>query len=229
MARRRPNQAYEFVREISTLRFDNAFNPYVDTCAEFDLPEASQIRTSNLTAVLEAAIRNGIDSIWVARDLGYRGGRRTGLALTDEAHLESHARLLQTRPLARSTRGPAMAERTAAIVWKILEAVERPIFLWNVFPLHPHSPDNELSNRAHTRSEWQACRPLLTWLLDTLHPRTVVAIGRESEKALLELGIASIPVRHPSYGGQRDFVGRLGAVYGLPFEASQNQELPWPT
>jgi len=34
----------------------------------------------------------GSNTIWMGRDLGYRGGRRTGLALTDEAHLPLFSR-----------------------------------------------------------------------------------------------------------------------------------------
>ncbi|WP_439952990.1 hypothetical protein, partial [Escherichia coli] len=85
----------------------------------------------------EAALAGGVDSIWIARDLGYRGGRRTGLALTDEAHLSAHAGLYGQLPLARATRGPAMTERTATVIWQVLRDLRRPIFLWNVFPLHP--------------------------------------------------------------------------------------------
>src|SRR5688572_13524541 len=97
-----PQTAEEFVELVAALEFSNAFNPYSDTCLEFDQPDAAVIRRSNLLAVLEAGIDNGVDSIWIARDLGYRGGRRTGLALTDEAHLDAHARLLGTSPLAKA-------------------------------------------------------------------------------------------------------------------------------
>ena len=31
-----------------------------------------------------------LDAIWVGRDLGYRGGRRTGLALTDDVYFADH-------------------------------------------------------------------------------------------------------------------------------------------
>ena len=84
----------EFVTFVAELKFDDAFNPYSDTCADFDRPDAAAIRRGNLAKVLEAALATGVESIWIARDLGYRGGRRTGLALTDEAHLNAHARLL---------------------------------------------------------------------------------------------------------------------------------------
>jgi hypothetical protein len=153
--------------------------------------------------------------VWIARDLGYRGGRRTGLALTDEWHLDAHANLFGALPLARATKGPLVGERTAKIIWQVLKDVDRPVFLWNVFPLHPHERGDPMSNRCHTRFERQACRPLLTWLLDTLRPKTVVAIGRDAQLALADLDVDSEKVRHPSYGGQSEFIAGVDELYGL--------------
>ena len=200
-----------FVEFLAELHFENTFNPYSDVCGDFDGPDAPAIRRSNLGLVLEAALAGGINSLWIARDLGHRGGRRTGLALTDEVHLPAHASLYGSLPLARATRGPIMAERTACVIWQVLRDLNRPIFLWNVFPLHPHEPGNPLSNRCHTRAERRACQPLLMWLMETLKPRNVVTIGRDAELALADLEITSTKVRHPSHGGQMEF---LNGIYG---------------
>lgn len=205
----------EFVAALSCLRFDNAFNPYQEMCLEHDQPNAPEIRRSNLEKVLSAAMDHGVESIWVARDLGYRGGRRTGLALTDDSHLESHAKLLKSSPLQRATKGPAVKERTASVIWDVLDAIDRPIFLWNVFPLHPHKSGDELTNRCHTKAERNACAPLLLWLVSTLKPRSVVAIGRDAQSALLELGIQSVNARHPSYGGQSEFISGMENLYNI--------------
>ena len=97
----------QFVETLAELSFKDAFNPYADACGDFDRDDAPAIRRTNLKLVLDAAIESKVDSIWIARDLGYRGGRRTGLALTDEAHLNDHSTLYGNLPLARATRGPA--------------------------------------------------------------------------------------------------------------------------
>ena len=50
-------------------------------------------RRRNLEIALHAAIDAKVGTIWIARDIGYRGGRRTGLALTDEPHLDRFSQL----------------------------------------------------------------------------------------------------------------------------------------
>jgi hypothetical protein len=213
----------DFIRRIAGLKFEAVFNPYADSCDWHDRTNAAAIRRRNLKTVLGAAVVSGVDSIWIARDLGYRGGRRTGLALTDDVHLAAHAALFGAPLLPRATKGPPIRERTAAVIWTVIKKLQRPIFLWNVFPLHPHAPDDPMSNRCHTREEREACKPLLTWLLEALRPKSVVAIGRDAHVALSGLGIAASPVRHPSYGGQAEFLSGIHRIYGLPNAAKDSQ------
>ena len=156
--------------------------------------------------------------IWVARDLGYRGGRRTGVPLTDEVHLDVVGRLLGGISLRRATRGPAVAERTAAVVWKVLARIEQPVVLWNVFPFHPHEPDDPFSNRCHTAAERERTLPLLKILIDMFEPERLVAIGRDAQLALKDLDIPVTTVRHPSYGGQSEFMSGLFHLYGVAAE-----------
>jgi hypothetical protein len=217
--------AREFVRALACVQFDNVFNPYADACPIWDLAEAALVRRRNLELVLTAALSDGVDSIWIARDLGYLGGRRTGLALTDDVHLRCHSELFGTPPLSRATSGPAVSERTAAVVWRSLRSIGRPIFLWNVFPLHPHQPGQPMSNRCHTRAERDRCIPLLLWLIRVLNPKDVVAIGRDSQVALARLGVNAIAVRHPSYGGQTQFLRDLAVHYGVPVESRPGRKL----
>ena len=212
-----------FVNELAALHFDNVFNPYADVCPMYDSADSAFIRRRNLELVINAAISKGIDSMWIARDLGYRGGRRTGLALTDEAHLFWQAKLLATPPLMQATQGPALAERTATIVWRALRLIDCPIFLWNVFPLHPHEPGEPMSNRCHTRTERAACQELNLWLIEILRPKKVIAIGRDAQAAMVKLGIESVQIRHPSYGGQSEFFTALTEIYGVTFSSEPYQ------
>ena len=80
--------------------------------------------------------------MWVARDLGYRGGRRTGIPITDEFHLQQAGAMMGGVELVRATLGAPVAERTSTVVWDMLGRIGEPILLWNAFPLHPHDADS---------------------------------------------------------------------------------------
>lgn len=209
------NEVLQFVDAVASLQADNAFNPYRDRCPTWDKADAVSIRRKNLSRVLSAALAVDIDSVWIARDLGYRGGRRTGLALTDEVNLSHQERLLGCEPLDRATVGAPVQERTAKTVWGLLNEIQRPIFLWNVFPLQPHPAGQPFANRCHTLAEGAMSADLLVWLLAALKPIKVVSIGKDAHTALEKLGTASLPARHPSYGGEREFRDTIKSIYGL--------------
>jgi len=172
---------------------------------------------------MEAVHASGVDTIWVARDLGYRGGRRTGIPLTDEVHLTSVESLYGTSALERATHGEIVAERTAAVIWKLLGTIPSPVMLWNVFPFHPHEEANPMTNRCHTAKERELTLPFLWYLIEFLKPKQLVAIGRDAQAALEDAPIPVFKVRHPSYGGQREFNETLAKFYNVevPFAAKQ--------
>jgi hypothetical protein len=205
-----------FAAALAETYLPSVFNPYRETCSLHDRPDAADVRRRNLERCLGAALDARVDTIWIARDLGYRGGRRTGLPLTDEVHLGLAGALMGGIKLERATRGPVVAERTAAIVWRVLSHVRQPVFLWNIFPLHPHEAGDPFSNRCHTRAERDTTWPLLTSLVEMIRPKQIVAIGRDAGLALSAINVPVCVVRHPSYGGQAEFIAGVYALYGLP-------------
>ena len=206
----------EFVSSIQELRFENVFNPYADRCSVHDVSDAPHRRAQALLELLDAAVETDVDAFWIGRDLGYRGGRRTGLALTDDVHLAVHA-LRWNVSIERATTGSLVAERTAAVIWRMLALVPAAVFLWNVFPFHPHEPGDPFSNRSHRPHERAVGEDLLAQLIVMLKPRRLVAIGNDAAKTAHRLGgdAEIIQVRHPSYGGQRDFIDQVECLYGL--------------
>lgn len=209
------NTPRSFTEALAKTNLPSVFNPYSDCCPTHDRSDAARLRRRNLERFLEAAIDARVDTIWIARDLGYRGGRRTGVPLTDEVHLNNAAALMGGIELDRATSGPVVAERTAAVVWSVLSRIGQPAVLWNVFPLHPHERDDPFSNRCHTRAEREATWPLLTALIAMIKPRRLVAIGRDAGLALTNLDIPVEVVRHPSYGGQAEFIAGVNQIYGV--------------
>lgn len=211
---------HSFVDDVAALRFDNCFNPYVDRCEVHDHEDAPYLRATALSAIVKSATREPIDAIWVGRDLGYRGGRRTGLALTDDFHINRHAKrwnLSAERP----TIGAAIAERTAAVVWSMLDQIDARIFLWNVFPLHPHEVGEPFTNRQHNARERRAGEEVLQALITLLRPERIIAIGNDAAAAANRVAdtVPVICVRHPSYGGQTQFIRQVSELYELSSQA----------
>lgn len=207
---------HSFVERIAAEQFEHCFNPYADKCPVHDAIDAPLKRAKTLSRLVERAERSEVDAIWIGRDLGYRGGRRTGLALTDDVHIAEHlARWGLTAK--RPTVGEVVAERTAAVIWQMLSQTQLNVFLWNVFPLHPHEPGNPFSNRQHNASERRFGEDALAALIALLRPKRVVCIGNDAYNALgrLQGTIPTLAVRHPSYGGQTQFVKQISALYGI--------------
>ena len=206
-----------FVSEVRRLRFPNSFNPYRDRCEVYDKPEAPELRVRILLEILRVASSVDIDAIWLGRDLGHRGGRRTGLALTDDLRFADHIRRWKVE-LERPTLGPLVRERTAGVIWEMLEQVPEVVFLWNVFPLHPFPAGNIFKNRPHSAMERKAGVTLLLMLLALLEPRRIIAVGNDAAKALgaITRDIDVYHVRHPSYGGENAFRAQVADLYGLP-------------
>lgn len=200
----------EFVGAITALRMDDCFNPYADRYDPFDLHDAPSIRASNLRHVLGAAADRGIADLWIGLELGHNGGRRTGLAMTDDTHLYAHgSRFGVADRLHRATQAGPTKEVTAGAVWEALSRIARPVFLWNVVPVHPHRPSEPLSNRRHNAAEREACVTHLHTLIKLLRPERIVTVGNDAATALRQCGYPHVPVRHPAYGGKRQFLKQV--------------------
>ena len=218
----------KFVKDLAAFRSHNVFNPYRDTCDVHDRRDAATRRRRILRSYLSAAESIGVDTIWMGRDLGYRGGRRTGVALTDEHHLPELSRFYPGCQSEQVTFGPAIAERTAAEIWNVLRVIEVRPLLWNVFPFHPHEEDLPFTNRRFTSSELAEAEALNHELINWLRIRRIVAIGQDAAQYAQRFGVQVTTVRHPSYGGVREFRSGMSEIYGFPLhllEAARQQAL----
>ncbi len=209
-----------FVEQLAAISFRGVFNPYRDACSQHDHSDSPAIRRMNLQRYVEATVSSGMDSIWLGRDCGYRGARRTGIALTDELHLTALEMHFGISGLAKATVGGLVKERTATEVWKVLLEMKAKAFLWNVFPFHPFEEDNPMSNRRHTAGEFARCSELLVELLKWLQPQTIIALGADAYGAVQRLGFPVSLVRHPSYGGQTAFAAGMRSLYRCRADAT---------
>lgn len=202
-----------FVDALAQINLPNVFNPYADRCSVHDEPHADRTRRANLLEFLRGALKLKVDTLWMGRDLGYNGGRRTGLALTDEYHLPVLRTVYDTPAVGRATRGAVAKERTASEIWSIIQGVKRPPFLWNVFPFHPFETGNPFTNRKFTAAELAAVNHLNHALIQGLGIRRIVAIGQDAASYSRDFGVEVVTVRHPSYGGTTEFRSGISALY----------------
>jgi len=204
-----------FVNQLASIHLTNVFNPYADICPVHDKKDAAAIRRKNLRNYLESLISNGVDTVWMGRDLGYLGGRRTGLALTDEHHLPLVSKVYEGFIPVRATYGEPIKERTATEVWTLLRELPSPPLLWNVFQFHPHKPDEPFSNRKFSLKERKTADEINAELINWLRIKRVVGIGGDAATYAEQFGLKTIAVRHPSYGGVTDFRQGIRREYRL--------------
>ena len=204
-----------FLDDLSAYEAERVFNPWTMNCKAVDVEDSFGVRRENLHTVLCACADAEEIDIWIGRDLGWRGGRRTGVALVDESSLGDYAHSIEATGLRKATTGPAMRERTATEIHLARARVSRKLFFWNVFPFHPHEDGKPQSNRMHSRQERDVGLTFLKRVLDLLPVSRVVTIGNDATQALQANNITCCPVRHPSYGGQKDFHRQVDAHYGI--------------
>jgi len=208
-----------FVHHLSTIQLDNIFNPYRDYCPVYDRHNAPSIRRANLRIMIDFFRGKEDLSLWIARDLGHRGGRRTGLAMSDDFQLAKFIKK-NALPLKSPVKGEPIKEQTATIVWTMIERTGKPVMLWNIFPFHPHEPTKPQSNRCHSASERAQTAHILPALVKLIAPSKLVTIGREA-KLFLPEGLSDESdmkihhTRHPSCGGKSQFISQLETIYGL--------------
>ena len=197
--------AEDFVGRLQGLKSEDAFNPYSDECEKHDLNGAPEWRRENFRAVIESAEARGVEDMWVGLAPGPHGARRTGLALTDEPHLQTHLQRwgLKAENYPTKTKD-THSELTAGIVWSVLSPIKETVFLWNVFPLHPHNRGKPCSIRNYRSREREEGKVLLGELVAKLKPKRIITLGNDAYKDVcavvqgLENRPAMYPTSHPA-------------------------------
>ncbi|MCE7735182.1 MAG: hypothetical protein GPJ54_09915 [Candidatus Heimdallarchaeota archaeon] len=204
----------KFLQLLKSKSFIDVFNPYTDLCEEFDVAEASNIRSNNLLNYIEKMDQLKPSTIWIAEALGHRGGRRTGLAMTGDSNLNEISKLLDIQNLKPSCNNQ-VKEMTANQVWSILEklSIEDIPFLWNIFPFHPYQPGKQTSNRPLKSIELQETEDIFHRLFEFFQFDQILTIGKKSFLRLQKLGYNPTYIRHPSHGGSKIFRKQMSEIY----------------
>lgn len=179
-------------------------------------PPGNAVRRANLALALRLARARGPDLLLVGEAPGYNGARRTGVPFTSERLL-----LEGLGPLGQfgAERGFAIAtddgrtagEQTATIVYRELRELGLFAAGWNAYPLHPHRPGDDQSNRPPRAAELALGRPFLARALALFPGVPAVAMGNVAAASLAALGVSYVKLRHPAQGGARSFAEGLRA------------------
>lgn len=203
----------DFVDLLLEVKGENLFNPYTDKCPHNDLELGPVIRTNNLVHYLRATEHAKV--LLVGEAPGYLGCRRTGLSFTDERHLKiAHEKFGYSFQMA--TFQGKDKEISALHVWEVLKELDEQPMVWNIVPMHPHKPDNDLSNRTPTGKDFEACKEVIEYLFRRRAFDTIIAIGNKAYDHLTKLGVKNVvKVRHPSHGGSNIFKSQLREIFGI--------------
>ncbi len=147
----------------------------------------------------------------VGEAAGYRGCRFSAVPFTSEAHLLMGTPV-KGNPSSRNS--APWVEPSAKVFWVNLKPFSQRFFVWNALPFHPYREGNPLSNRTPTKKEFAAHQHFLAGILVILRPETIGAIGKQAEAMLRGMGYpCTYYIRHPSYGGKKEFEQGLREMF----------------
>jgi hypothetical protein len=190
-------------------------NPWVDSEAGLDLPDAPQRRIHNLRIYLHAHCDARF--MLVGQEAGYAGCRFSGVPFTGEDLVQGPKALAFFRKgggQRSSVFAKLMSERSANIVWPCIGS-DGQVALWNSLPFHCHEAGLPLTNRAWTPRDDRdgLAEAILRQMVERVLPGvSLVAVGRKAEETLGRMGYPHVAVRHPSQGGATIFRTQMAAI-----------------
>lgn len=174
-------------------------------------------RRHNLQRYLTDMKRLHPDTLLVGEAPGYNGCARTGVPFSSEKLLREGVcggMLFGAHNGYVVTDGDVRSEQSAKAMWEVLASLPLLPLLWNAYPFHPHPLDNPNANRKPRKSELIRGAWFLRELAALFAIERVIAVGNAAETMLSASEIVHEKVRHPAYGGKREFTEGLRSLLG---------------
>lgn len=206
------NDVVEYIAQVKVI---DVFNPYSEVCPIYDYEYSPALRKGLISQIFEKSKSVDVNCLWLGRDLGYNGGRRTGLAFTDDVHVVNHLSRWGIDYPGDIVRNFGVKERTATTIWGVLNSIDVNVFMWNVFPFHPHKKNEIFTNRAHSAKERAIGEEILRQVIEMSRPDKIYAIGNDAFKSASRCANNErvYKVRHPSYGGINIFKNQMAGYF----------------
>ncbi len=172
-------------------------------------------KRKNLRIYLEAMLAAQPEVLLVGEAPGYRGCKQTGIPFSSERLVaEGQFPYGKSMGYKLGKTEKLYSESSATILWQALWELEMAPLCWNAFPFHPYVENNPDSNRKPNKEELEIGQYFLKRLIRLFRVKTVVAVGKSAERSLGMAGVGCVVVRHPSYGGKRDFCEGMAGLFG---------------
>ena len=197
------NEIQNFIKSLQKQKTtDTVFNQYRDKSI-----------SDNLKLYLEYMFsQKGKRIMLVGEAPGYKGCRITGIPFTSGKLFQTskHPCIKDLSPKVQISK--VLSENTAKIVWDHLTTIESTPLFWNAFPFHPHIKNIPTTNRKPNKKEMDAGSEFLQKLSSFYKPDIVAGIGRKGESCAKKVfpGLNIAYIRHPSFGGKKQFIQGLG-------------------
>jgi len=150
---------------------------------------------------------------------GYKGCKLTGIPFTSGNIIRNSEHKIFKEIGNGIVLHKIISENTATILWDFLYTNKIIPILWNAFPFHPHQNGILESNRKPNMTEIEEGKIFLKIVYDLFKPTKLCSLGRVGETILNELFPREkiIYIRHPSYGGEKDFIKGMQNLYNSHF------------
>lgn len=161
----------------------------------------TQNRLNNIARYLAYYENNPPKFILIGEAPGHKGCAQSGIPLTSP-YVINNVEFFRNNIQITSGDGK---ENTSTIIWELFGSLKKPPLLWNAFPFHPHNNNLHKSNRKPNKAELEEGLEYIKILQGIFPNSELVAVGKVAYESLSFLGLEVEKVRHPSFGGKKQF------------------------